>query len=378
MRGKRIAQHYTAHRIAHKDSLKSGIDQEDTIIFKKSMKGEPTSPRSTMEGSPPGSPDSIFHSLAPKLPTMMPLLPKPAMPLEETPSLPVTAVWGNAHKLMLAKRSRHETLEAVIDEYLAFESLVSRARLPTKVHFETAAARNVKAMERGLLNKYWIKQRAQKHAKRAEYEARVAAEEAAEAAATNEEEAAVETAVVAPTCKPRREYAAKREKVRRDARRQARDLKCFSYDDPIEWVELEAPPSADARGQPLKQRQKKRAGRMRSMGHVLHATIKLLSVESTGAALADVFTGGVALSCAAASDLNAMITASSQTPFDERTSLPLPSVLAKEGMPSTKTRKKKLLSSTTPLRTKMAKTSGGTAGYLRQPSMVKAQGKRHA
>ena len=167
MRGKRISNDCIAHHIAYKDSFESfGLDDE-TIVFKKPLKVV-----QSKIASPPRSPDSIFTSLAPVPPLIhLPKSVAPDITRFEAPSLPLTAVWGNARKLVLAKRSQRQELEDIIDEHLASEALLSKARLAVKVNYlETAAERDIKAMERGLLNKHWIKHRAQKRAARAEHE----------------------------------------------------------------------------------------------------------------------------------------------------------------------------------------------------------------
>ena len=243
MRGKGISNVFIASRIAYKDGFEShSFDEDEMVVFKKPVKVGVVKPKIA---SPPKSPNSIFSSFAPvppaiKLPQSVATAPATKF---EVPSLPLTAVWGNARKLVLAKRSQRQALEDIIDEHLD-EPLLARARLPTKVNYlETTAQRNIKAMERGLLNKHWIKHHAGKRAARAEHEAHVKEMEAAlesTGEAKDQEEAV--TPSPANARKPRG-HAVKHEKIRRNARRAARDFKCFEFDDSIEVAALDEAPA---------------------------------------------------------------------------------------------------------------------------------------
>ena len=97
-----------------------------------------------------------------------------------------------------------------------------------------------------------------------------------------------------PKARPSRKTAERREKVRRSQRRAARDAKCLVPDDPIEWAALEVPPP---------KKPKRREGPPLLPPKLVRY---LLSRESSGAALRDVFHGGVCLSSAAAHDFQAM------------------------------------------------------------------------
>jgi len=221
---------------------KDGFESSDIVTFsKKEIKFKPITVSKASAPSPIASPISIFEALAP-MPPAMPPLPKSAVEV----SLPLTAVWGNPRKMMLAQRSRRAAIEDIIDEHCApSEPLLSRAHLNTKSkHLETSADRNdktKKAMERGLLTKHWTKRRAAKAAAQAAHEARLAEMVATEASETSDGE--VKIAVPRGNeRKPPRETAVKRERVRRQARREARDLKCLGADETLEgaleWTAL--------------------------------------------------------------------------------------------------------------------------------------------
>lgn len=184
------------------------------------------------------SPISIFSPLAPIVPEIKLLaepLPKSVVEVAEAPTLPASSVWGNAHKLVLARRSRRAALEDIVDEYMGQE-MDYRANLPTKTtHLEKKSEQNVKAMERGLLKKHWAKHRAVKAAADESHKTFLEAWEA-------------EGEVESHPSKLRKYSATKLkvEKIRRNERRAARDAKCFDPYDAVEYAALDAWPAEAA------------------------------------------------------------------------------------------------------------------------------------
>jgi len=261
MRGKRTFElnYYQRGALAAKDNFESDGAIDKAIVkepvVKNSMKGL---------ASPKLSPVSIFASLAPNMPDM-PLLPRSVVETKQSPPpaapLPPTAVWGRAHKLMLTRRSRHSTLEDVIDEHLS-EELTSRARLQLKApqRFEPTK-RNEKAMERGLLEKHWKKHRAERHLARMALEAMLAAE-----TDDVESEELGEESVEKKMRKPPRRNALVRDKTRRNGRQAARDRKCFAVGEPGEEEALELAATLFKKESPAERRNETKVARLPSTG----------------------------------------------------------------------------------------------------------------
>jgi len=306
----------------------------DPIMFAKK---QPTSPLSRGESSPV----SIFNMPSLPLPPIEPLPRSLSMPANH---LPPTVTWADKSKVERSKQRQRSRLEELSEEHFPSEKQRSHRHLPVKSkHIEAKGDAHLKVKERSLLKKHWIKVREARRDALAEEEALAAAWNGEEIAEDNER-------------KPPRATAAKREKVRRNQRRLARDQKCYAAWDPIEADALDhdKPAKKPKVKNPFKGR------RFRAM----------MQRESSGAALSDVFQGGVMLSCAAARDLKMMMVSCGrlQTPqeleslFTQRPTTPH---MALGYLHAVKHR---------------AKMAGhrGSRSILRQPATVKAQGKRRS
>jgi hypothetical protein len=256
------------------------------------------------------SPVSIVAELSATRPPKMKPLPAPVV--APTPSddamipLPPATVWGHRHKIWIARCKDRRMIEDMIKAHESSDvALEQRACLPVKTsHLERKAERRLKARNRGLMSKHYDKRRKARLASRKDRDDRLAAEQENEAKQEKKERAAwrpalddevrAEVEEPEPKARPSRKTAERREKVRRSQRRAARDAKCLVPDDPIEWAALEVPPP---------KKPKRREGPPLLPPKLVRY---LLSRESSGAALRDVFHGGVCLSSAAAHDFQAM------------------------------------------------------------------------
>jgi len=347
-------------RMFMKDSYES-FELED-VKFTKKTQTELSSPVSIVSELP--TPPQMKP-----LPPSVPIVP----PSNEALPLPAQAVWGYKHKLWLARCMERRTVEDIFEAYASSDigPIDQRARLPIKSQqADRKAERKAERREQGLQKKYYDQRRTARRAALKEHQALLAAEQEEQERTAREahddlEEAEMEEADMKPT-RPSRKTAARREKMRRSQRRAARDAKCLAPDDPIEWAALEV----DAPKKPTRRTTPPRLSpKLISL---------LLSRESSGAALSDVFNCGVCLSSAAAKDLRDMwlqicLHVTLALRLDQKQEPPERS----EMTPKRLAKSRELQARRKASRQKMPKGSGAH-GYLRQRSMLKAQGKRNA
>ena len=119
----------------------------------------------------------------------------------------------------------------------------------------------------------------------------------------------------------------RRERIRRDERRAARDRKCFSTDD--ELRPSSAPPKNIPKAGGVKTR-KAAPGTAPLAGEELSAL--MLAASPTGPSVSDLFNGGVMLSSAAAQDMQQMMAGmASRPPRKKRPSTSKPCVAIRHG-----------------------------------------------
>jgi len=226
----------------------------------------------------------------------------------------------------------------------------------------TKSERKARAKNRGLDAKYWAKYRSLKRVKHAMWQA-FEAMQAEDEAGEDEDEGASLQSGPTNSGKPPRETKTKREKIRRSARCNARDRKCFEYGEPHEWTPFPAEQLA--------------ATHQKTTAFVPLALLALLQRESTGAALSELSRGGMLLSCEATTDLFDMMASFRKQTYRRRI--------------KTKSEKTKKAAAAaveqrvrSPLPTKMNEQKtyndkvpkAGTMSYLRRPALLKAKGKR--
>jgi len=246
------------------------------------------------------------------------------------------------------------------------EQLDMRSRLPVKtICLDSKKEQKRKEKERGLREKHWKKHRAERRAARAAHEAYLLAEEAKGVESEGDE--LLEDRIVAERKQPRC-HAAKREKIRRQQRRFARDSRCFAAEDAIEAAALMPTVMKVAKDEQLP------TPAQPLPPLPLDLILRLISSEPIGASLRCVFAGGVGLSCPAAQDLEQMMNSMSANgrQLQLKAKCRMPESVPPVGKASPRWRVSRF--SFTPT----AKGCGGAAAYLRKPSSMKAQGKRHS
>jgi len=249
-------------------------------------------------------------------------------------------------KLYEKRRSKDVSILEDIDaKYCTSEALTNRWFLPVKTtHLGRRSERNGKDRDRGLLKKNYIKRA---KARRMTRQAHVAAEAALDTGANSDKAKKVSW-----------HRSVKHSKVRRNARRGARDRKCYAADEPIEAQAI------DIASKLFKRVKKPRPKEF----HQQPAVISMLKQDSKGARLSDIFEGGIILSCAAAQDLQAMMADTRQATIDMLSPAQKPAISVKTLYYLEAHRKA----------AQRASGGRGAKAYMRQPSLVKAQGKRRS
>jgi len=273
--------------------------------------------------SPPHSPDTIFSALAGVLPPTI-KLPKTkaeaSSPWDASARLlPVNAVWGGGRKVWVSPREQ-EILDHWLDEVL----MTSRAQLPSKTHTVWSdKARVDKLKHASLTTKYWVKQRAEKRVLLA-HDDRMHVDDKLRRIGEEHDGDDGLFSLGEHNFKPPRKHAERRARVRRAARRSARDSKCFSWDDAVEAeaVRTEVAAQLEQEATKRKQRQQQqrggtaapiavrlRDGTLRYPDEVIETLLMCYVVccEPRGQPLAALRGGGVALSMAATADLEDML-----------------------------------------------------------------------
>lgn len=235
----RTKQHVRGARretMVQKDSLESSLYFEDSMPVRKGKltkirtqgMGDATSPKNVMD-----SPDSIYTPLAAGPPAMK-SLPEPVIGQEpSSQALPGTAMWGGGRRVWTSPREKE-----VLDLWLDHVKLESRAKLPIKTKStHSDMDRSEKVKQRGLTQKYWGKQRAQKKVARLDADELAVVLKMADAGIDEHKQ----QVFVANNSHFRRDgtmrgrprkNSALRAKIRRFERCAARDRKCFAFDDP--------------------------------------------------------------------------------------------------------------------------------------------------
>lgn len=313
----------------------------------------------SMEDEGPESPVSIFSQLGPKVPPAMKLpkpmvkllLPKSMIPTSNGPLLPANAVWGLKGRQQWVCHRDQE----IVEEFLISEKHESRARLPLKGTGQARAEHKQKAMARGLEKKHWKKVAAARADAREAHEVLLEQEERVQlgdADGGREQPMRAAKEWKGPRMAARRERVAR---IRREQRCAARDRKCFAHEEPVESLSPEPLPAVEAT-------RPKPKWEMPSAENIPMAPFPWSEPE--GPAVAELFRGGVMLSCAAVDDLKVMM-ADIRAPALAHTIDHAKRARCRAGRNT--------------MAKKMAKLKKlGAGAYLVAPSMVKGQGKRHA
>jgi len=176
-------------------------------------------------------------------------------------------------------------------------------------------AHRAKVIAQSLDKKFWRKHQAARREGRRAHQHLLSEMERAERSEADgdlaDEDEALELTVARR--KPTNPHGLARAKVRRAQRLAARDRKCFAFDDPVEAEALlpspeEAAPVAKKK-KPTPPEDPKLAAHSaidRMLREYLETAPVLLSFESKGAPLQDLYHGGIMLSCAAVRDLGQM------------------------------------------------------------------------
>lgn len=321
-----------------KDALEFYPNEDQPVIFKaKQLKAAQNQMK-----TPPQSPDTIFSSLANVPPPMklpQPKATKATVNASPTTSLlPPAAVWGGGRKVWTSRREQE-----ILDQWLDEVKMTSRARMPAKAYTVWSdKERADKSKHRSLTTKYWIKRRSENRALLAHEDMQITDKLHRIAEDDDDDEAdgdpnggrdrdndLDQQALLHGSSrktfdyKPRNQMA-RRAKVRRAARREARDSKCYRWDD---WVEAEAARievSAQLQHETSKWRvrfqqqqqqgatgkgTKHSAGKHPYPDEVIETLLMCYVVccEPKGPAVSNLRSGGVALSMAATCDLEDML-----------------------------------------------------------------------
>jgi len=133
-----------------------------------------------------------------------------------------------------------------------------------------------------LKKKFWVKRSSARREQRRAYEATVADMEAEmERALDIDETSSADEVEVRSVRRGPHPHATSRSKARRMQRRDARDRKCFAFNDPVESAALDA--TADSRQPTAVEKKRRKLREALPVAH--HQTSSLIFIESKGAPL---------------------------------------------------------------------------------------------
>lgn len=314
-----------------KDDMEFFPEEEaQPVIFKMKQLKAAQNPNPK---TPPHSPDTIFSALVADVPPKM-KLPKSSKPVVAAPPiapalLPFNAVWGGGRKIWASRRETE-----VLDQWLDEVVMSSRARMPSKAFAVWSdKERADKSKHRGLTTKYWIKKRAEMHAALVHDDTMHVNDKLHRINNVHDDgddgDIDGDTLLLGSSHKHRdvkpRKQMERRAKVRRAARCAARDSKCFAWDDPVEAEAVRTEVSTQLEHEASKRKELGGQGQpphraaptaVRLLDGTLMYTDEVISTllmcyvvccEPKGPAVADLRSGGVALSMAATRDLEDML-----------------------------------------------------------------------